>query len=147
MKGKKKDHEFLSQFIEECISLNKNSSKDILDEAKLRIKNIDNRIIETEKLKLQRSKLFDVIDTFEITTKKTSDEAEMLPFFKIKNIATCKNICDKLKIAPLTLNKLDHDMIFCLKQLLELEVIKKDNNLFVKGAKFNEYVKFVLFGN
>jgi len=147
MKGKKKDPEFLSKFIEECISMNKNSSKEILDEAKLRIQNIDNRIIETEKLKLQRSKLFDVIDVFDIPSKKISDEVNILPFFKIKNISICKKICDKLMAAPLSINHKDHDFIFCLKQLLELDIVEKNKNLITKGPKFDEYVKFVLLGN
>ena len=65
MKGKKVDNEFLSKFINECLNENINSSNDIVNLAKDKILSIDNKIKEVENLKLLRSKLLDVIYTFD----------------------------------------------------------------------------------
>jgi hypothetical protein len=74
MKGKKVDTEFLSYFISECIKKNKVITEDIIQEAKEEITNIDSKIKEVEKLKILRSKLIDVIHTFEKPAKSNKNE-------------------------------------------------------------------------
>lgn len=65
MKGKKIDKEFVSDFIKECIKNNKITPSEFISEARFQISEIDNKIIEVVKLKPLRSKLLDVISSFE----------------------------------------------------------------------------------
>lgn len=53
MKGKKIDMDFLSNFIQDCVLTGIVDSKDIVDQAKLLINNIDLSIKELEKQKLR----------------------------------------------------------------------------------------------
>lgn len=62
MRGRKKDMQFIGEFISEC--LNKQISN-ILEEAKSRLNQIDQQIIAAEKLKSERSKFLDVIEFLE----------------------------------------------------------------------------------
>ena len=67
MKGKKKDPEFLSQFIVECVQSGKILPDQILDHAQREINQIDQQILAIEKLKTRRSKLMDVVFHFRQT--------------------------------------------------------------------------------
>ncbi len=64
-KGKKIDHEFVSEFIQKCVKENKKTSKEIVLEAKEIIKKIDKQLIKINELKKKRSKLLDVIGSFD----------------------------------------------------------------------------------
>lgn len=151
MKGKKIDTEFLSSFIENCINKNIVTTDDILAEAKLQIANIDKKIIEAEKLKITRSKILDVISTFdtEKNVNKTND-AKILPLFKIPNPNICKHICDKIKNGPLKITAMlsdkhsNQDMMFSIKQLLEAKVIVRTGDLLSRGEMYVNYMKLVL---
>ena len=146
MRGRKIDTEFLSSFISECIKNNKASSEEILKEAKDKINLIDNKIKEAENLKSIRSKLLDVIITFEKPVKK--DEIKTLSFLKIQNTDICKFICDNIS-KPSTIksfyNKgyLVTDIIFCIKQLLEHKIISKSGDYLLKGENFQEYLETI----
>lgn len=150
MRGKKKDSEFLSTFITECVQSDKDSPDAIVAEAKARVAYIDKQIQEVEKLKIVRSKLLDVICAFEQPTKPfQTEEIKALSFFKIQHPAICKGICDKLKLNNILvehiLNDLPskQDVIFCIKQLLELRIIFKTGNCILRGELFDEYCQFV----
>lgn len=152
MKGKKTDSEFLSSFISECVSKSKNTTDQIVEEARLQIKFIDEKIIEVEKLKITRSKLLDVIHNFDKPKNflKTED-AKLLPLFEIPNQNICKFICDKIKKSPIVLSEIyatnsfsKLDITYSVKQLLENKVIQKIGDILSQGALYDTYIKIVL---
>lgn len=65
MRGKSIDVDFISEFVEECVQNGKASPKDIASEAKIKINNIDDQIRQIETLKSRRSKLVDVVNSFD----------------------------------------------------------------------------------
>ena len=148
MRGKKIDTDFLSEFIQECVMLGIDSPEAITLHAKKLITQIDEDIKAVEKKKVKRSKLLDVVTSFEKPQKPSKvEEAKLLPFFKLQHPNICKDICQKLKQGPVLgtdLTKNNQDNIFCIKQLLECKVISKIGTHIVCGDKYNEYMKFVL---
>ena len=151
MRGRKIDSEFLSQFITDCISDNKTSTDDIINCAKIQIDSIDKKIKEVESLRLKRSKLLDVVLTFEKTdNSRKIHESKVLSFFKIHNTHVCKFICDDMKESAIRLESLYNrgysvqDIVFCVKQLIEHKVISKVGDYLLRGELFQEYLKFVL---
>lgn len=149
MRGKKIDYEFLCSFISKNVSAGKLSSSEILEEAKQQIEDIDNKIKEVESLKKIRSKLLDVVSTFD--NKKSNIESEILSLFKIKNTEICYYICsnlDKSFNELLQHNFLKSEIISTYQKLIEFDVIKNHNNIIVKGKYYDEYLKYVLnYGN
>lgn len=150
MRGKKTDSEFLSNFISECVQKGMETTSDIVTHARSMIEDIDEEIQKVEKQKIVRSKLLDVIATFDNSSKNSkSAEVRALSFFKIQNPIICKHICDILKKKPTELEGFlgkfaKEEVIFCIKQLLEHKVICKSNGIFLRGDAFEEYNKFVL---
>lgn len=150
MRGKRIDSEFLSNFITECISIDKNSPEEIVAEAKLKISNIDNQIKEVEELRSIRSKLLSVIETFDKTKPNKTEEIKILAFFKIHNQKLCHFICHQIKNKNIIINDLckniysKQDILFGIKQLLEQNIIVKSDNFLLKGSMFDSYMKFVL---
>lgn len=149
MRGKKKDSEFLSDFIVQCVNSGKNSPEDIVVEAKARINQIDMKIQEVERLKVSRSKLLDVIESFEKEEKvSASYEAKILSLFNIQYPIICKRICDHLKTSNILIKEINEfptqDIVFCVKQLLELKIISKIGDCLLRGEMFDDYLKFVL---
>ena len=151
MKGKKANPEFVSQFISECVQKNIITSETIVQAAKVCIQDIDDKIKEVELLKVRRSKLLDVITTFDKTKEDKTEEIKLLPFFELKYPDTCKKICDML--AKMPFDVLDDHFIslaedpvfnFCLKQLFIHKIIARTGNLIVCGERYHEYMKFVL---
>lgn len=153
MRGKKIDTEFLSNFIIKCVSRNKPSQEQIVELAKSEIAEIDSQIKEVEKLRIIRSKLLDVVSTFEKTTVSHKEEAKILSFFRIQNPKICKFICDILKDKTVKVDALQSkefqftDIVFCIKQLIEHKVVSKVGDHLLKGDMFDEYAKFVLREN
>lgn len=147
MKGKKFDKEFFSQYISDCISKNITSSDDMIHHAKQRIKNLDEKIKEIEFIKQERSKLLDVIYSFQKHDKVNNNkEIRLLSLYKINNPNLCKIICenlDKLEIKE-TQGYSKLEILICIKQLMENQVITKLGSRFVPGGLFNEYCSFVL---
>jgi hypothetical protein len=152
MKGKKKDSEFLSNFISECIRTGLDTPEEIVRRAKNIISDIDEHIREMEMVRTKRSKLLDVIDAFEVPVKTfRPEEIRVLSFIKIQNPKICQFICTTLKQNPV-----DHeflitnssytpaDIFFSVKQLLEHKVISKTGSVFVRGEMFNDYLQFIL---
>ena len=150
MRGKKVDTEFLSGFITKCIVRSKTTQEEIVEAAKNEIAAIDAKIIEVEKLKVIRSKLLDVVSTFEKPTISRREEAKVLPFFRFQHPRVCKFICDALKKETVKIDYLHRsefpvaDIVFCIKQLLDHKVIAKMGEYLIRGDKFDEYAKFVL---
>jgi hypothetical protein len=153
MRGRKKDSEFLCDFISSCVKNGKTSSDDITAEAKTIISDIDGKIIEVEKLKLIRSKLLDVVLFFDKTIvqgNQLSKEAKILSLFKIPNQNICKFICNNIKKSATKISDLQKssfniaDLNFSIKQLLDNKVILKTNETLLKDEYFNDYMKLVL---
>lgn len=63
MKGKKKNHIFVSNYINSCSLSGKQNINEIIEEAKKRIEEIDKTLITINNLKEERSNLLDVIYT------------------------------------------------------------------------------------
>lgn len=150
MRGKKKDSEFLSNFITDCVRNHKDCPDDIVAEAKARVARIDQQIQEVEKQKIIRSKLLDVICTFEQPTKSSHiEEIKALSFFKIQYPAICNRICDLLKQNNVSIDWIcdefspKQDVIFCIKQLLEFKIVSKTGGCLLRGELFDEYSEFV----
>jgi len=146
MKGKKIDNEFINSYINNCIKNNIFSSEEMLDLAKNKIKFIDEKIVEVEKLKLERNKLLDIVNLFGKNDKNISlKEIKLLSLYKIKNHNLCKIICTAIsKNKKFDIDLSSPEIIFCIKQLLENEVLEKDSNFFKKGKMFDSYQKIIL---
>jgi hypothetical protein len=150
MRGRKIDSQFLTNFISCCVVNGQVTPDEMADVAQKEIDFIDFEIKKVENLKLRRSKLLDVIATFKEPVKNNKEEARILSFFQIQDPHICKFICDMIKDKPFNRNKLgsypfsDHDINFCIKQLLEHRVIAKVGETILRGEEFDEYLKFVL---
>lgn len=149
MRGKKIDTDFITQFILECAAGNKISSDEIISSAKNQINEIDIKIKEVEFLKILRSKLLDVIISFEKTEKKVSADKERLQFYQIENQQICKFICDQIKDGIKFSNikyspYKESDVMFCIKRLCEFKVLLRKNNLLLCGEEYINYMKFVM---
>lgn len=147
MRGKKTDPVFISQFIQESVQDGVTTTDEIIKRAKSRIEQIDAEIKSIEGMKIIRSKLLDVISSFEKTvTKDKAEEAKLLPFFNLQYPEKCKEICDKLRhgAESLSLKIENATEVFCFKQLLEHKILAKKDYSLIPGERFNEYMTFVL---
>lgn len=149
MKGKKTDSEFVSSYIKKCVEQNINTPEEIVKEAQEDINHIDALIKQAEKLKLERSKLLDVVNTFGTNKNNKSSEIRALSFFKLQHPEICQYICSSLKYYPVSIEDFSSkypalDVVFCIKQLIEAKVIAKSGTFIIRGDLFEEYSKFVL---
>lgn len=153
MRGKKSDRAFVAEFISESIQHGIETPAEIIRDAKKKIEQIDQEIKAIEAKKILRSKLLDVILTFEKQTKSTSEDAKLLSFFKLEYPLMCKFVCDIVKkgpievgekLMPLGAGESDPTMKFSIKQLLECKVLSRTGNQISRGDRFDEYMTFVL---
>lgn len=165
MKGKKSDPIWVAQFITESIEKGLTTPNEILGRAKKLIDEIDEEIKAIEEKKLMRSKLLDVIETFEKhEPEDKTGEAKILELFDLDYPETCQNICkyiDKsdyynLEIDDLYYFKCDEVSLsqvkFAAKQMIKAGILCKletDNELGIgarltAGPRFEEYMKYVL---
>jgi hypothetical protein len=151
MKGKKIDSEFLTEFICKCATEGKNSTEDIFKEASLKLLDIDKKINELEKLKILRSKLFDVIDTFKENSKTKIDNnvKNIILFCKIADYNLAKQIVKLISTNVLNVDELDikkvskEDIIVCIKQMNECGIISLINKTILRGKNFDNYNRFL----
>lgn len=154
MRGKKIDTDFLSQFILECVATGNSSSEDIIKIAKSQIEDIDVKIRDVEKMKIVRSKLLDVICSFDLSKKEVSKtDKKILSFYDIQNMHISKYICDLLKDndnIKVTLIKgknnsfKETDVAWCIKQMLSHKIIYKLHDIIMKGQEYDNYLNFVM---
>lgn len=153
MRGKKSDRAFVAEFITEAVRHGIETPEEIIRDAKKKIEQIDQEIKAIEAKKIIRSKLLDVILTFEKQVKTTSDNASLLPFFKLEYPNMCKFICDTVKKSPMKIGEKmqaigsgdnDPTMRFSIKQLLECKVLSRSGDQVSRGERFDEYMTFVL---
>lgn len=149
MKGKKYNSDFVSSFIEDCLIKNISSSEDILLIAEKEILEINNKIIEIEKLKQRRSKLLDVVDTFKKPTNNKTDRI-YLKLFSIQNRKLSKIICNLVSENPLNIKQVANisddvkEINFCIKQLIENKILKYEKDFIIKADFFDDYVSFII---
>jgi hypothetical protein len=148
MRGKKIDSEFLCDFITKCASNNIISNNEILNEAKSQIQQIDLKIKEVEALKKVRCKLLDVVESLDTKSKDKSEEIEILNLYNLKNPEICRFICQLIKNEDLNINSIIRepytmvDIFYCIKQLLERQIISKKDNIISKGIYYDKYQGF-----
>ena len=147
MRGKKIDVDFVSTFITDCVIKDISLSEDICKEAKLQIADIDAEIRRVEDLKIRRSKLNDVVITFDKLKISNSKEKEHLSFFEVKDKNLANLIC---KFIPsectLLLSHIRYNRGSCLlviEELLRLNILSRNNNILNKGLLFDDYKNFL----
>lgn len=145
MKGKKSNPQFVSQFISKCVNQGIIIPEDMVAVAKNEINSIDVKIKEVQSLKIVRSNLLDVVALFDKNEVKI-EEGKVLSFFKLKYPNICKELCNQLKNGSISISALNSnpDYIFCIKQMLELNIISRDNQSIMRGNRFAEYITFIL---
>jgi hypothetical protein len=151
MKGKKSNIEFVSSFMNECIKNGISSSEDIVKEASKRIEEMEIKIQEAEKMKIIRSNLIDVIDSF--SNKKiynTSNEIIYLDLFSLQLPEICQKIVAIVAEKPQKISDFlensnfeKENLLFCLKQLVEHRVLVKIGDIFTRGIRFDNYQKII----
>jgi hypothetical protein len=154
MRGKKTDPLFVSQFIQESVQGGAETPDQIIARAKKIVEQIDEEIRAIEGKKIKRSKLLDVISSFEKPTKNKTEDAKLLTFFELEYPDTCKFLCKMIRKCPIDINSKtlqqlgsgdsDPHMKFSIKQLFECKVLARVENTIVCGERFDEYMKFVL---
>lgn len=147
MRGKKTDPAFVSSFIQECVQNGFETPEQITKQAKHLINQIDADIQEVEKKKIKRSKLLDVIASFEEAKRDKSEDAKLLPFFELKYPEACQHLCGLLKkLSSVSTNlsgEVPLDVRFSIKQLIEAKVIDRIGEQLVQGERFEEYMIFL----
>jgi hypothetical protein len=148
MRGRKIDTEFLTQFITECVEINKQTPEEIVNEAKSRVLEIDEQIKKVEELKKYRSKLSDVLIYFSSKDNKNNEKDKyILKFSQFKYPDICRFICSKK--LPIDLKKLNteaypmQDIFFSVKQLLENNILKKSDNYLVVDTLYDDYFSYL----
>lgn len=151
MKGKKADKEFISKFIEGCVDIGLETTEQIVKHAHSEIRGIDEEIKAIVDKKKRRSQLLDVIAAFEQEKKDKTEDARLLGFFKLRDPERCKELCKIIKemqslptISMTSFGAGASAYNFCIKQLLEAQVLMRMDGQFMPGEKFDEYMKFVL---
>lgn len=153
MRGKKSDQAFVAEFIAEAIQHGIQTPEEIIQDAKKKIEQIDQEIKAIDAKKILRSKLIDVVLTFEKKAKETSENAKLLPFFDLEYPAQCQEICELLKneVSKIPINSWRTQYMddgatvkFCYKQLLERKILSRKGDDLIRGERFDEYMTFVL---
>lgn len=151
MKGKKADPVFIAEFIQQSIQEGLDSPDQIVDRAKKMIYQIDKDIQKIQDKKNVRCKLLDVIETFQKPQKDKTEEAKLLSFFKLQYPQYCREICLALKnnlqdFSTYKIKNYKDNMLiynFCIKEMIEAQIINQSGNILIRGEKFDEYNKYV----
>lgn len=148
MRGKSVNTEFVAEFIQECCVKNKTSPKEITSEAKLRISQIDQEIRRAEELKLTRSRLMDVVnsfgddeeekdkpESFVVRTEVESEQAKLI----LSMIAELKSITIESIVARVGESNKTRAFL-AIKQLSEMGVVVRDSSTkkFEAGPNFSQ---------
>ncbi len=155
MRGKKTDPVFISQFIQESVQNGVETPDQIVQRAKRMIEQIDEEIKAVESKKIIRSKLLDVIASFEKQAKDKTEDAKLLPLFNVEYPDRCKEICELLlyygNSIPIDSWATHAEQVngnattkYCYKQLLERNVLARKKDVLVRGERFDEYVRHVM---
>jgi len=155
MKGKKTDKQFIAQFIFDAVENGLVTPEEMVQSAKDKIAEIDEAIKQIEAKKVLRSKLVDIVAEFE-PSKNKEEEAKLLPFLNMPYPDICapiyKIVKDSLGVtsdyifSKYAKDSLQEVATFCIKYLIELEIIQLRAGLLYLGKKFPEYETFLSIG-
>lgn len=148
MKGKKVDNAFVSSFISESVAHGKVTTNEIVTRAQDQINEIDQKIIEVENLKKLRSKLLDVVITFDRNHRSGHQLDEVLIKFhavKDKKIALriCNNIFRYNNVFEIKEAFPSPEEIYCVKQLLEFNILQRAEETIKAGENFPAFKSFL----
>lgn len=152
MRGKKSDSAFVTVYIQESVLAGCNNPITIADRAKKRIQEIDEQIRKVEELKLERSKLLDVVFSFEKVEKNKTGEARVLSFFKLNYPDICKFLCQIIQNGPIDIGSNfqslgsgdpNPHMKFSIKQMIECRILSRVGDTVIRGDRFDEYMSFI----
>ncbi len=148
MKGKKTDNSFVSEFISDSCSEGKLTTKEIVARAHDQIAEIDKKIIEVEQLKKLRSKLTDVISTFD-RNKHCGPQIDesLIKFYSVKDKKMAMKICNEV-FSYNNMNEIrkafPHEPeIYCVKQLLEFNILQRHDQKIKAGENFPAFKIFL----
>ena len=149
MRGVKVDPDFMSKFISESIEYGHDSIDSIIACARQQISNIDKKIIEVEKLKVERSKLLAIVAKMETDKSNKKEGANLLPLFSIKNLNLSKAICNQVNegISPHDVEVSgyqEYDVYFCIKDLCRHRVLSMENGVLLRGENYDRFLKSVV---
>jgi len=153
MRGKKSDPIFVSEFIRQSVLLGYESQEDIAGRARQRIQEIEDQIRKVEELRLERSKLLDVVAALDRPKVDKSEDAKLLPFFKLEYPNKCQFVCNIVKTQPIEVGEKgqvlgcgdpDPPMKFAIKQLIECKVLARVGNHVIRGDRFDDYMAFIV---
>jgi hypothetical protein len=147
MKGKKKDTQFINNFIIQCVMLGINNSNDIRHQAEKMVKDIDQRLKQVVQDKKMRAQLLDVLEVLQDPNK---EKKSITKFLYIQNTDLCLNICSLIKKGKNDISQIFRilkksepaDIIFAVKQLSEEQVLNQKNGKIRQDVNFQEYLKF-----
>lgn len=137
MRGHKKNHNFIIDYIKSCFKQNKLTAHDICLSAKNRIDFIDEKIKEVEELKKEKKLLVDVLDHFHYKNDQF-DKLE-LQFFSIENKNIAIKICQTIPNEIITNDEYE---IFCLKQLVYFKVLECFNGIFYPSINYDKFINW-----
>lgn len=152
MRGKKIDTNFVAEFVTTCVKEGKVSSETISADAYKKIAEIDLQIKAVDELKKLRSKLYDVIISFdEKSVKDKSEDKIILDFYSVEDKKLASEIINSIEknnqfvfTFPIPKEISDPDgMIFCIKQMSRLKIISpQEKGIFLRGVNYQAYVDF-----
>ena len=151
MRGKKIDTSFVSEFVSNCVNENKTTAEEISAKAKSLIEEIDIKIREVEDLKKTRSKLCDVIISFDRSAKNKSEDRLILDFHSIEDKKLSLEFISSMekdnhvifKFPEMGNFKDPQGMIFCIKQMLALKIIDRQEDIFMRAENYESYTDFL----
>lgn len=148
MKGKKVDNDFVSTFISESCAVGKTTTNEVVASALEQIKNIDQKIAEVEHLKKIRSKLLDVVIIFDRNHRVGPQiDQVLINFHRVKDKKIAKMICEKIfnysEMSEIKKAFSADEEIYCLKQLLEFNILQKYEEKIKAGENFSAFKLFL----
>jgi len=151
MKGKKLDAEFVSNYISKCINNGYDSDELILQQAQANIAAIDEEIKRIEGLKVERSKLLDVVESFNKKPVSNAKEKKVLTFLTLKHPEINKFICHAIELNSINIRDITYnskysssDIIFCIKQLINHGIIYKPQDHLLRGENYDLYMEQIV---
>jgi hypothetical protein len=148
MKGKKVDNSFVSEYISESCANGKCTPDEIVKSALAKVCEIDEKIIEVENLKKLRSKLKDVIIVFNRNQQAGPQlDSVLINFYRMKDKKLAQLICDKIfsysNVSEIRKAFPSTEEIFCVKQLLEFNILQRFEETIKAGENFPAFKSFI----
>ena len=147
MKGRKKDTEFVSRFISQCVQQGLNTPTEIVQAAKNKLTEIDFLILEANQAKQKRPQLLDVIASFETKKKDQVEDKSILSFYRLQYQNASQYWANFIQengiISTHYIKEMSNDEKFAIKQMLAQDILTQAGGELVAGGKFAEYLEFL----